>query len=135
MGIGALLRASSDAESAFLEVHSDVDVPGHIARPPRAAVLTMRDVRAVHAGGSVVVVEPQEYLRTATLTRRSRALLLDFYPRGRHRPNARTGLSTGSGPACTGSGCDEWWVSNAALASWLDARTRWFGGAIRSLVK
>jgi hypothetical protein len=68
----------------------------------------MRDVRAVHAGSvSVVVVEPQEYTRTVTLTRRS-ALLRDFYPlvsgtaSGRSRSrgrNERTGLARGQGPA------------------------------------
>lgn len=66
-------------------------------------------LRAVHAGSvSVVVVEPQEYTRPVTLTRRS-ALLRDFYPlvsgtaaNGRSRSrgrNERTGLARGQGPA------------------------------------
>ena len=75
--IRRLLRESSEAQA---EAETDIDtglglglaVPVRIMHPPRAAVLTMRDVRAVHAGCvSVVVVEPQEYTRTVTLTRRS----------------------------------------------------------------
>lgn len=102
----------------------------------------MRDVRAVHAGaGSVVVVEPQEYARTVTLTRRS-ALLRDFYPlvsgttNGSSRSSSRsrsgssrnehTGLAKGQGPACTGTGGDKWWLVSPALVAWLEARTRWF---------
>ena len=81
--IRRLLRESSEAEAqadveADVEADSEADVeaglavPVRIMHPPRGAVLTMRDVRAVHAGaGSVVVVEPQEYARTVTLTRRS----------------------------------------------------------------
>ena len=140
--IRRLLRESSEAE-AEAEAETDVEtglglaVPVRIMHPPRAAVLTMRDVRAVHAGCvSVVVVEPQEYTRTVTLTRRS-ALLRDFYPAGTTASmsssrsssssrNEHTGLAKGQGPACTGTGGDKWWLVSPALVAWLKARTRWF---------
>ena len=156
--IRRLLRESSESE-ADADVETDAEtglglaVPVRIMHPPRAAVLTMRDVRAVHAGCvSVVVVEPQEYTRTVTLTRRS-ALLRDFYPAagrstttaGRSTTTTRmsssrssrsssrnehTGLAKGQGPACTGTGGDKWWLVSPALVAWLKARTRWFRASV-----
>ena len=139
--IRRLLRESSEAEAdTDAETGLGLAVPVRIMHPPRAAVLTMRDVRAVHAGCvSVVVVEPQEYTRTVTLTRRS-ALLRGFYPAaGRSTTasmsssrsssssrNEHTGLAKGQGPACTGTGGDKWWLVSPALVAWLKARTRWF---------
>jgi hypothetical protein len=97
-------------------------VPDQYARPPREAVLTMRDVRAAHAGARVMVVEPQEYERVAAL---DPTRLGDFYPRGNgQRRNERTGIRQGEGAALTGSGGDEWWVVNDALVAWLTERTR-----------
>jgi hypothetical protein len=155
MSVRNLLRESSEAESEFLDSeHEDTEIPRRIAVPPRGAVLTMRDVRAVRDGRvSLVVVEPQDYTTTVKLTARS-ALLRDFYPMvptvqkaatgpkastvpkastgPKARPkkgdsvNERTGLRKGQGPACTGTGCDLWWIVNPVLVEWLKARTRWF---------
>jgi len=48
MSVRNLLRESSEAESEFLDSeHEDTEIPRRIAVPPRGAVLTMRDVRAV----------------------------------------------------------------------------------------
>lgn len=147
MSVRNLLRESSEAESEFLDSDSeDTEIPRRIAVPPRGAVLTMRDVRAVRDGRvSLVVVEPQDYTTTVKLTARS-ARLRDFYPmarpvsaptrnkdpRGQKAPkpedsvNERTGLRKGQGPACTGTGGDRWWIVNPVLVEWLKARTRWF---------
>ena len=139
MSLRNLLRESSEAESEFLDSeHEDTEIPRRIAVPPRGAVLTMRDVRAVRDGRvSLVVVEPQDYTTTVKLTARS-ARLRDFYPMGPTVPkaqtgpkkgefvNERTGLRKGQGPACTGTGCDLWWIVNPVLVEWLKARTRWF---------
>jgi hypothetical protein len=156
MSLRNLLRESSEAESEFLDSeHEDTEIPRRIAVPPRGAVLTMRDVRAVRDGRvSLVVVEPQDYTTTVKLTARS-ARLRDFYPMGPTGPkaptgqkattgpkaptagpqarpkkgesvNERTGLRKGQGPACTGTGCDRWWIVNPVLVEWLKARTRWF---------
>ena len=155
MSIQKLLRASSEAEFAYYRDHdhdddsdgesddsdddsdesndSDESIPARLARPPRSAVLTMRDVRAIHAGKlSVSVVEPQDYTRVIKLTRGSR-LLRDFYPSAgrtsqsgkRRERNERTGLAKGSGAACTGTGGDTWWVVGPELVAWLKGRTRW----------
>jgi hypothetical protein len=104
------------------------------------------NVRAVRDGRvSLVVVE---HTTTVKLTARS-ARLRDFYPMGpkaatvpkaptvskaptgpkkgdRDSVNERTGLRKGQGPACTGTGCDRWWIVNPVLVEWLKARTRWF---------
>ena len=152
MSLRNLLRESSEAESEFLDSeHEDTEIPRRIAVPPRGAVLTMRDVRAVRDGRvSLVVVEPQDYTTTVKLTARS-ARLRDFYPMGptagpqtrprastvqkaptvpkkgdRNSVNERTGLRKGQGSACTGTGCDRWWIVNPVLVEWLKARTRWF---------
>jgi hypothetical protein len=153
MSLRNLLRESSEAESEFLDsMREDTEIPRRIAVPPRGAVLTMRDVRAVRDGRvSLVVVEPQDYTTTVKLTARS-ARLRDFYPMGptvpkaptgpkaatvpkaptvpkkgdRDSVNERTGLRKGQGPACTGTGCDRWWIVNPVLVEWLKARTRWF---------
>ena len=151
MSVRNLLRESSEAESEFLDSeHEDTEIPRRMAVPPRGAVLTMRDVRAVRDGRvSLVVVE---HTTTVKLTARS-ALLRDFYPMGPNAPtvpkaatgpkaptvpkarakkgdqdsvNERTGLRKGQGPACTGTGCDRWWIVNPVLVEWLKARTRWF---------
>lgn len=154
MSIQKLLRESSEAEFAYYRDHdrddesndsnesnesndSDESIPVRLARPPRGAVLTMRDVRAIHAGKvSVSVVEPQDYTRVIKLTRGSR-VLRDFYPSAGHTSqsgkrrerNERTGLAKGSGAACTGTGGDTWWVVGPELAAWLKERTRWLRGA------
>ena len=154
MSIQKLLRASSEAEFEYYRDHdhdddsddsnesndSNESIPVRLARPPRSAVLTMRDVRAIHAGKvSVSVVEPQDYTRVIKLTRGSR-LLRDFYPisttsasattTGKRRErNERTGLAKGSGAACTGTGGDTWWVVGPELVAWLKERTRWLRGA------
>jgi hypothetical protein len=147
MSLMNLLRESSEAESEFLDSErEDTEIPRRIAVPPRGAVLTMRDVRAVRDGRvSLVVVEPQDYTTTVKLTARS-VRLRDFYPMGptvpkaptgpkaatvpkkgdRDSVNERTGLRKGQGPACTGTGCDRWWIVNPVLVEWLKARTRWF---------
>jgi hypothetical protein len=147
MSLRNLLRESSEAESEFLDSeHEDTEIPRRMAVPPRGAVLTMRDVRAVRDGRvSLVVVAPQDYTTTVKLTARS-ARLRDFYPMGPTVPNAptvpkapkgpkkgdqdsvneRTGLRKGQGPAYTGTGCDRWWIVNPVLVEWLKARTRWF---------
>lgn len=153
MSLRNLLRESREAESEFLDSeHEDTEIPRRMAVPPRGAVLTMRDVRAVRDGRvSLVVVEPQDYTTTVKLTARS-ARLRDFYPMGptvpkaptgpkaatvskaptgpkkgdRDSVNERTGLRKGQGPACTGTGCDRWWIVNPVLVEWLKARTRWF---------
>ena len=144
MSLRNLLRESSEAESEFIDSDSeDTEIPRRIAVPPRGAVLTMRDVRAVRDGRvSLVVVEPQDYTTTVKLTARS-ARLRDFYPMTRPKApagpkaakaqtkkgdsvNERTGIRKGQGPACTGTGCDRWWVVNPVLVEWLKARTRWF---------
>ena len=142
MSLRNLLRESSEAESDFLDSeHEDTEIPRRIAVPPRGAVLTMRDVRAVRDGRvSLAVVEPQDYTTTVKLTARS-TRLRDFYPMGPKAPtvpkarpkkgdqdsvNERTGLRKGQGPACTGTGCDRWWIVNPVLVEWLKARTRWF---------
>jgi hypothetical protein len=154
MSVRNLLRESSEAESEFLDSErEDTEIPRRIAVPPRGAVLTMRDVRAVRDGRvSLVVVEPQDYTTTVKLTARS-SRLRDFYPMGPKAPtvpkarpkaqtgpraptvpkkgdqdsvNERTGLRKGQGPACTGTGCDRWWIVNPVLVEWLKARTRWF---------
>jgi hypothetical protein len=142
MSLRNLLRESSEAESEFLDSeHEDTEIPRRIAVPPRGAVLTMRDVRAVRDGRvSLVVVEPQDYTTTVKLTARS-SRLRDFYPMGPRAStvqkvptvpkkgdsvNERTGLRKGQGPACTGTGCDRWWIVNPVLVEWLKARTRWF---------
>ena len=167
MSIQKLLRASSEAEFAYYRDHdhdddsdgdsdddsdgdsdgdsddsnesneSNESIPVRLARPPRGALLTMRDVRAIHAGKlSVSVVEPQDYTRVIKLTRGSR-LLRDFYPSAGHTSqsgkrrerNERTGLAKGSGAACTGTGGDTWWVVGPELVAWLKERTRWLRGA------
>jgi hypothetical protein len=155
MSLRNLLRESSEAESEFLDSErEDTEIPRRIAVPPRGAVLTMRDVRAVRDGRvSLVVVEPQDYTTTVKLTARS-ARLRDFYPMGptagpkaptgpkaatvpkasraqtkkgdQDSVNERTGLRKGQGHACTGTGCDRWWIVNPVLVEWLKARTRWF---------
>ena len=141
------MRESSEAESEFLDSErgEEIEIPRRIAVPPRGAVLTMRDVRAVRDGRvSLVVVEPQDYTTTVKLTARS-ARLRDFYPMGPPAPpaqtrplvqtskggqqdsvNERTGLRKGQGRACTGTGGDLWWIVNPVLVEWLKARTRWF---------
>jgi hypothetical protein len=80
MSLRNLLRESSEAESEFLDSeHEDTEIPRRIAVPPRSAVLTMRDVRAVRDGRvSLVVVE---HTTPVKLTARS-ARLRDFYPMG-----------------------------------------------------
>ncbi len=87
MSVRHLLRESSEAESEFLDSeHEDTQIPRRIAVPPRGAVLTMRDVRAVRDGRvSLVVVE---HTTTVKLTARS-ARLRDFYPMGPTVPKAR----------------------------------------------
>jgi hypothetical protein len=160
MSVRSLLRASSEAETAFLDAGAQgpdgsdgpngpngATIPARWARPPRDAVLTMRMVRAAHAASSdsrasgapravralrpaIMVVEPQDYDRVTRLSHKS---LVNFYPKNKRGRNERTGLWTGQGPALTGSGGDEWWVANDALVEWLKDRTRWFRRMTRSL--
>ena len=157
MSVRSLLRASSEAETAFLDAGTqgpnvpsrpeERTIPARWARPPRDAVLTMRMVRAAHAASSdsrasgapravralrpaIMVVEPQDYDRVTRLSHKS---LVNFYPKNKQGRNERTGLWMGQGPALTGSGGDEWWVANDALVEWLKDRTRWFRRMTRSL--
>ena len=150
MSVRSLLRASNEAETAFLDAGAQgpdgsdgpngpngATIPARWARPPRDAVLTMRMVRAAHAASSdsgapralrpdrpaIMVVEPQDYDRVTRLSHKS---LVNFYPKNKRGRNERTGLWMGQGPALTGSGGDEWWVANDSLVAWLKDRTRWF---------
>jgi hypothetical protein len=55
MSLRNLLRESSEAESEFLDSeHEAPEIPRRLAVPPRGAVLTMRDVRAVGASSRLL---------------------------------------------------------------------------------